>query len=85
MAIQLSALRDALIDAGASPQKAGEAAAEVGGYKNRLAGLDPHLAILTWIMVANFTLTLLFGGAVFAVWFKLGEVCGQLAFASHLH
>jgi hypothetical protein len=37
MALQLGALRDALIDAGAKPEKADKAAEELAGYENRLA------------------------------------------------
>lgn len=48
MALQLGALRDALIDAGASPEKAGDVAAEVGAYDSRLAAIDARLAVLTW-------------------------------------
>lgn len=58
MALQLGALRDALIDAGASPEKAGEAAAEVGGYDSRLAAIDTRLAVLTWMAGTNVVLTL---------------------------
>lgn len=57
MALQLGALRDALIDAGASPEKAGDAAAEVGAYDSRLAAIDTRLAVLTWMSGTNIVLT----------------------------
>ncbi len=44
MALQLGALRDALIDAGANPVKAAE---ELAGYKNRLGSIDLKLERLT--------------------------------------
>ena len=45
MALQLAALRDALIDAGASEAKADRAAEELAGYENRLASIDTRLAV----------------------------------------
>ena len=38
MALQLGALRDALLDAGASPDKADKAAEELATYENQLGG-----------------------------------------------
>ena len=43
MAMQMGALRDALIDAGASPEKANKAAEEMAGYESRLASIDVRL------------------------------------------
>jgi hypothetical protein len=57
MALQLGALREALIEAGASPEKAAKAAEEVASYENRLAGietklvgLDGRVNLLTWMV-----------------------------------
>lgn len=83
MALQLGALRDALIDAGASPAKAGDAAAEVGGYDNRLAGVERGVAVLTWMVGANITLTLVILGSTFALWSKLADLSGQIARIAH--
>ncbi len=47
MALQLGALRDALIDAGAKPEKADKAAEELVGYENRLVNIDARLTLLT--------------------------------------
>ncbi len=52
MALQLGALRDALIEAGATAGKADKAAEELAGYDNRLAALDTRLAVLT-VMIAG--------------------------------
>ena len=79
MALQLGALRDALEAAHVPADKAAAAAEEVAGYDNRLAALDSRVAVLTWMVGANLTLTLLIAGSVFAIWSKLGEVSGQLA------
>lgn len=47
MALQLGALRDALIDAGANPVKADKAAEELAGYESRLGSIDLKLERLT--------------------------------------
>jgi hypothetical protein len=57
MALQLGALREALIDAGAKPEKADKASEELAGYENRLAGMDSRLALLTWMVGFNLVLT----------------------------
>jgi hypothetical protein len=43
MALQLGALRDALLSAGADPQKADEAAAELASY-------DRDIAVIKWMV-----------------------------------
>ncbi len=43
VALQLGALRDALIDAGASPPKADKAAEELAGYESRLGSIEVKL------------------------------------------
>lgn len=57
MALQLGALRDALIDAGASVPKADAAAEELASYENRLAAIDSRLSVLTWMAGTNIVLT----------------------------
>ncbi len=64
MALQLGALRDALVEAGATVDKANRAAEELAGYENRLAGIDTRLSVLTWIAGTNLAATV-------AVLFKL--------------
>jgi hypothetical protein len=46
MALQLGALRTALLDAGASQDAANRAAEELASYDNRLAGIETRLAVL---------------------------------------
>jgi hypothetical protein len=58
MALQLGALRDALIDAGAQPDKARAAAEEAASYESRLASVDSRLSVLTWMVGANLALTI---------------------------
>jgi hypothetical protein len=57
MALQLGALRAALIEAGASPEKAAKASEELAGYENRLAGVETKLAVLIWMLGFNLALT----------------------------
>jgi hypothetical protein len=58
MALQLGALREALIEAGATGDKASKAAEEVAGYENRLASIDTRLTVLTWMVGTNVVITL---------------------------
>jgi hypothetical protein len=58
MALQLYALRHALVDAGASERSVEKAAEEVVGYDNRIASLDTKLSTLTWMSGFNLVLTL---------------------------
>jgi hypothetical protein len=58
MALQLGALREALIEAGASPEKADKASEELASYENRLANLETKVAVLTWMVGTNIALTL---------------------------
>jgi hypothetical protein len=71
MAIQLGALRDALIDAGADPAKASVAAEEVAGYDNRLTRPT------TMVQVAIAVLVMLLGSQA-ALWSQMGELKGQM-------
>lgn len=60
--IIMGGLRAALIDAGAAPELADKAAAEVATYEHRLAGIDTRPAVLTWMSGATLALcvTILF-------------------------
>jgi hypothetical protein len=97
VALQLGALREALEDAGARPEKASAAAEELAGYESRfsgsesrlsgiearLTGLDSRLLMLTWAVGMNVALTLAVVGSLFALWLKLGDLAGQLAQIAH--
>jgi hypothetical protein len=50
MALQLGAIRDALLSAGAPPEKADKAAEELAGYENRLATIELRLAVLMFMV-----------------------------------
>lgn len=58
MALQLGALRDALLEAHVSSEKASAAAEEVAGYENRFASMDSRLSVLTWMVATNIVATL---------------------------
>jgi hypothetical protein len=62
MALQLGALREALIDAGASPAKAAEAAEEVAGY-------DSDLKLLKWMVGGVYAVLVILGAP--ALWLLL--------------
>jgi hypothetical protein len=64
MALQLGALRDALIEAGASDAKAQKAAEELAGYERDFSDIKSDLRVLKWAQAATFA-------AVLAVLLKL--------------
>jgi hypothetical protein len=66
MALQLGALREALIEGGASPEKSAAAAEEVASYENRLAKIDSDLSVLKWMAAFNVAMTLAILWRVFA-------------------
>jgi len=83
MALQLGALREALIDAGASEEKAKAAAEELAGYDSRLAsidarlhGIDSRLSMLTWVSGILFAVVLT---SQALIWTAQGRIDGQLA------
>ncbi len=57
MALQLGAIRDALLDACATAEKADRASEELAGYKTRLASIDGRLSLLTWMLGFDLVLT----------------------------
>lgn len=62
MALQLGALREALLDAGASADKAKEASEEVAGY-------DSDLKILKWMVGGVYAVLVILGAP--ALWLLL--------------
>ena len=50
MALQLGALRDALINAGAEETLANKAAEEAAGYESRLASIETKLQVLQYMV-----------------------------------
>ena len=78
MALQLGSLRTALIEAGASEERAYQAAEEVAGYENRLGSIEGRLSVLTWMAATSITLVVIVLGSQMALWAKLGEIAGKL-------
>jgi hypothetical protein len=71
MALQLGALRDALIDAGVSKEKAEAASEEVAGYENRL------IRLTTMVQAAIAILVVLLGSQA-ALWNEVGKLDGRI-------
>ena len=57
MTIMLSKTYDALKAAGAPDEKAREAAEEIAGYENRLAGIEAELKLVKWMIGFNLALS----------------------------
>jgi hypothetical protein len=76
MALQLGALRDALLEAGATPDKATKAAEEAAGYENRLAAIDAKLTIALW--AGGLILAALLASQA-ALWIGLGKLDAGMA------
>jgi len=58
MPIMSSELYDALLEAGASEEKARKAAEAVAAYENRFATVERKLDVLTWMVGFNLVFTL---------------------------
>jgi hypothetical protein len=57
MALMLSSLYDALLEAGASEEKARKAAEEAASYEIRFQTLERKLDVLTWMVSFNLVMT----------------------------
>ena len=60
MATMISEVYDALIEAGASEEKARKAAEALAGFKNRFAKIETDLAVIKWMV--GTTIVLVIGG-----------------------
>ena len=86
MAMQLGALRTALLNAGASADAADKAAEEVAPYETRVTGLETRVAVLTWMVGVNVGLTILVLGGLVTLSAKMGEIgCEVAALAARIH
>ena len=52
MTTMISELYEALVDAGASEEKAREAAKAIAEYEDRFSKIDPNLRVLKWMVGA---------------------------------
>ena len=57
MALMLAKLYDALLEAGASEDKARAAAEELAAYENRFQRIETGLSVLTWMVGFNLVMT----------------------------
>lgn len=83
MALQLGALRDALLDAGAAPDKADKAAEELAVQEIRLARIDGKLTLILWAVGVNAAATVAILGMIFPLARQLGEIAGMLSRLPH--
>lgn len=58
MALMLSKLYDALLEAGASEHKARDAAEEAAAYEARFQRIETELTVLKWMVGTNIAVTL---------------------------
>lgn len=79
MALQLGALRDALLAAGAPADKADKAAEEVAGYENRLGQIEGKLTVLIWAVGVNIAATVAVFGMLIPIVRQLGEIAALLS------
>lgn len=75
MALQMGALRDALIAAGADQDKADKAAEEAASYETRLARIDAKLTVALWAGGLLFAAVLT---SQTALWLEVGRIGGTL-------
>jgi hypothetical protein len=71
MALQLGALRDALLAANIPPEKAAAAAEEVAGYENRLTRLTTLVQVAIGILVIVLS-------SQAGLWMELGKLNGTV-------
>ena len=71
MALQLGALREALIDAGASPDKADKASEEMAGY-------DSDLKLLKWMVGGLYGMLVVLGVPVLWLLLRVAAKVGAL-------
>ena len=76
MALQMGALRDALLDGGVSPEKAAAAAEESASYETRLTSIDAKLTVALWAGGLLFAAILI---SQAALWITMGKIDGNLA------
>ena len=57
MPLMLSELYDALLDAGASEEKARKAAEAIASYENRFSRIESDLAVVKWMLGFNLAMT----------------------------
>lgn len=78
MALQLGALREALVEAGASEEKAAKAAEELAGYDSRLALIETRLVLLTWMVGGVYAVVIVLGAPALWLLLRVASKVGAL-------
>jgi len=65
MAIMISELYDALLNAGATEEKARKAAETMAGFENRFANIESMQRLHTWILTFNTAMLAIIIGKLF--------------------
>ncbi|MBV9251669.1 MAG: hypothetical protein JO227_20795 [Acetobacteraceae bacterium] len=72
-----------LLDAGAKPDLARQAAEELAGYEAQFAMVRSDLRLLKWMASANLALTVVVLGSLLVMWARVGELAGSMAQLVH--
>lgn len=83
MALQLGALRDALLSAGAPPDKADKAAEELAVQEIRLARIEGKLTVILWAIGVNAAATMAILAMLVPIARQLGEITALLSRLPH--
>ena len=78
MALQLGALREALVEAGASEEKAAKASEELAGYDSRLALIETRLVLLTWMVGGVYAVVIVLGAPALWLLLRVASKVGAL-------
>jgi hypothetical protein len=78
MALQLGALRDALLEAGASKDTATKASEELADYESRLGRIEGKLTVILWAISANVAVSVGILGMLLPISRQLGEISAHL-------
>lgn len=78
MTIMITEVYDALVEAGASDEKARKAAEAIAGYDRHFERIDGRLNTLLWMVGANLTIMMLLCGGVIWKLMDLSEKVGGL-------
>jgi hypothetical protein len=65
MTTMITEIYDALLEAGASQEKARAAAEAVAGFENRFARIEADLSVVKWVLTFNTAMLIALVGKVF--------------------
>jgi len=79
MSLMITEVFDALVEAGASDEKARRAAEAIASYDRHFERIDGRLNTLVWMVGANLSVTLLLCGGILWKMVDMSEKIGGLA------